>query len=455
METKAIRGKVEVVVFPYPIQGHINPMLQFSKQLASRGLKVTFVTTSSFSSKFVDFQSYSITIETISDGNEGTATTSNVDSHIARFEASVPQNLTQLIEKKIRSGHNNVRCLIYDSSIPWALDIAKKFGIYGASFFTQTCLVSLIYYQVYHGILSVPVEGPITCFPGMPLLEDGDLPSFVRVVGVYPSLEKIVLDQFLNYGDADWRFFNTFDALESKVASWMSRQWPVTMVGPCIPSIYLDKSLPEDKDYGISLFEPQTHICLQWLDARETNSVVYISMGSIVSLGEKQMEEIAKGLAKTNKYFLWVVRASEENKPPLNFKQTMSRKGLIVKWCPQLEVLSHHAIGCFVTHCGWNSIVEAISIGVPIVAFPQWTDQPTNAKCIIDFWKIGVRVKINDKGVLTSHEIELCIMEVMEGERAKEFKSNATKWKQLAQQTIKGGNSDRNMNDFVTKLLQC
>lgn len=453
-ESKAIRGgEAHVIVFPYPIQGHINPMLQFSKQLASRGLKVTLATTSAFASKFCELQSSPITIETISDGSNEIATPENVDGYIERFDVVAPLSVSQLVEKNIGFGHN-LRCLVYDSCIPWALDIAKKYYIDGASFFTQSCLVSLIYSQVYEGSLRAPVEWPVSCFPGMPLIEVGDLPSFVRAVGLHPSLEKLVLDQFSNFRDADWRFFNTFDCLESEVVNWMASQWPVKTIGPCIPSMYLDKRLPDDKDYGLSLFQAQTDACIQWLDARDTASVVYISMGSLASLGGEQMEEIAKGLEKSNKFFLWVVRASEENKLPLDFKEKTSKKGLIVNWCPQLEVLAHHALGCFVTHCGWNSTLEAVSLGVPMVAFPQWTDQPTNAKCIVDLWRTGIRVRVDEKGFLTADELEFSIREVMEGERAKVIRSNATKWKQLCKEAMEeGGSSDRNMEEFVAKLL--
>ncbi|KAG5589098.1 hypothetical protein H5410_039612 [Solanum commersonii] len=56
-------------------------------------------------------------------------------------------------------------------------------------------------------------------------------------------------------------------------------------------------------------------------------------------------------------------------------------------------ITSVGSIGCFLTHCGWNSTLESISLGVPMVAIPQWTDQPTNAKLVKDVWEIGVRAK--------------------------------------------------------------
>ncbi|KAJ6366650.1 hypothetical protein OIU77_003101 [Salix suchowensis] len=83
-----------------------------------------------------------------------------------------------------------------------------------------------------------------------------------------------------------------------------------------------------------------------------------------------------------------------------------SGKGVIVSWSPQLDVLAHRSVGCFITHCGWNSTLEALSLGVPMVAMPHWTDQPTNAKCIADVWQVGVRVKPNEKGIVTKEEVE-------------------------------------------------
>ncbi|KAK9664972.1 hypothetical protein RND81_14G081000 [Saponaria officinalis] len=230
---------------------------------------------------------------------------------------------------------------------------------------------------------------------------------------------------------------------------------PVKTIGPCIPSKYLDNLIPDDTDYGLSLFEPETNVCTQWLDARDNGSVVYLSMGSMASPEPEQIEEIARALEKCNYFFLWVVRATEENKLPPNFREQTSEKGLIVNWCPQLEVLAHRAISCFVTHCGWNSTLEAISLGVPMVGFPQWSDQFTNAKCIKDFWRVGDRVKTNEDGFATRDEIELCISHVMEGEFGKEIRDNANKLKQLAKSTmLEGGTSARNVEEFVTKL-QC
>ena len=110
----------------------------------------------------------------------------------------------------------------------------------------------------------------------------------------------------------------------------------------------------------------------------------------MVPLTEEQTEELACGLTDSGITFLCVVRESEEAKLPNDFPRK-TQKSLVISWCQQLKVLSHEAIGCFVTHCGWNSTLETLSLGVPMVLMPLWSDQRSNAKIIKDVWKIGVR----------------------------------------------------------------
>lgn len=169
------------------------------------------------------------------------------------------------------------------------------------------------------------------------------------------------------------------------------------------------------------------------------------------------MEELALGLKNANFYFLWAVSSSEKAKLPLNFLENNSNgqnKGLVVKWSPQLEVLSNKAVGCFLTHCGWNSTLEALSLGVPMVAMPQWTDQNTNAKLIQDLWKVGVKVHVDDHdGIAKRDEIEFSIRNVMGRKKGREMKMNAEKWRNVAIEAIKEcGTSRTNIDHFVSKL---
>ncbi|KAI8014558.1 UDP-glycosyltransferase 74E2 [Camellia lanceoleosa] len=150
-----------------------------------------------------------------------------------------------------------------------------------------------------------------------------------------------------------------------------------------------------------------------------------------------------------------VVRATEQPKLPKNYMAETVLNGLVVSWCPQLDVLAHRAIGCFVTHSGWNSTLEALSLGVPMVAMPQWTDQTTNAKYVMDVWGMGVRAPCDERGMVRREEVEGCVREVMEGERGKENRRNAMKWGELAIEAVdEGGSSDKNIDEFVAKLVK-
>ncbi|XP_050257025.1 mogroside IE synthase-like [Quercus robur] len=448
-----MQRKIHILVIPYPLQGHINPMLQLSKRLASKGPRVTFIATSRISKSIQAHESTSINFETISDGSEEVQDLETIDEKLKRFKSKVSQDLPKLIEKH-NSSKYPPKFLVYDSILPWALNVARQSGLDGAPFFTQSCVVNAIYYHAHQGTLQMPLEeGSSISLPSIPSLGINDMPSIFRDMESYPGELNVMVNQFSNFQEANWLLCNTFDELEDEVINWMTSRWHFKTIGPAIPSIYLDKRLEDDKEYGLNLFKPSMDTCMKWLETKKIGSVVYISFGSMAALGEEQMVEITSGLKNSNCYFLWVVRESECKKLPSNFLQEIVEKGLVVSWCPQLEVLAHKAIGCFMTHCGWNSTLEALSLGVPMIAMPQWMDQTTNAKYIMDVWKVGVRIKVDEKGIVTKEEIELCIREVIGGDRGKEMKRNLMKWMELAKEAVdKDGSSDKNIDEFVAKI---
>ncbi|XP_065860815.1 UDP-glycosyltransferase 74F2-like [Euphorbia lathyris] len=450
---KASSYTAHALLLPYPGQGHINPMLHFARRLISKGIKTTLLT-SIFISNSMNFPSSigSLNLDVISDGG-GFAESSGVDDYLSRVKVEGSRTLGELIEK-YRSSGNPIDCVIYEPFLPWALDVAKDYGLFAAAFFTQPCAVDFIYYHIHNNLLNLPVlETPVT-IPGLPLLELRDMPSFVIAPGVYPAYFEMLLNQFSNTEKADFILINTFYKLENEAVDEMSKVCRVLTIGPTIPSIYLDKRIQNDDDYGLDLFAVDAENYMKWISTKPQGSVVYIAFGSMVNPSEKQMEELAYGLKNTNFYFLWVVRDSELQKLPSEFLNNLGEKGLLVNWCPQVKVLENKATGCFLSHCGWNSTIEALSLGVPMVCMPQWTDQPPNAKLVEDVWKVGVRVNVNEDGIVMRHEIEGCVREVMEGDRGKEMKLNAKKWRELAIEAVsEGGTSDKDIEEFASKLI--
>ncbi|XP_065860816.1 UDP-glycosyltransferase 74E1-like [Euphorbia lathyris] len=439
-------SKGHVLLIPYPAQGHINPMLHFCRRLASKSkskaLKITFLV---LHPKPLpeNLAGGSITVTTVCGSIDNSL---SVPDHFTIFKSIMLPKLSEMIEK------NDISYVVYDSFIPWVLDRAKELGVSGAPLFTQSCAVGNIYCNVYEERLDIH-ESNIVLLPGLPTLLNCELPSFLSDSKDYSALGSVI-EQFSNLDQADCVFYNTFYSLENEIVNWMASKWAIKPIGPTIPSMFMDKRLEDDKDYGLSLFKPNSKSCMEWLDTKEESSVIYISFGSLAVLEEHQMSQLALGLKGCNRCFLWVVRESEETKLPQNFKEETQGKGLVVHWSPQLEVLAHKSVGCFVTHCGWNSTLEALSLGVPMVGMPQWTDQPTNAKFVSDVWGVGVRVKKDEHGIVTKDEIERCISEVMEGESGDKMRRNCEKWMKIAKMAVdEGGSSDRNIQEFVEKLV--
>ncbi|CAL5362086.1 unnamed protein product [Camellia sinensis] len=456
MENKMEKTKQipHVIVLTYPAQGHINPLLQFAKRLASKDLKATLATTHY---TVPSIHTKAISIEPISDGYDqsGYNQAPNLPTYLDSFKTVGSKTLSDLIFK-YKDSDSPVTCLVYDSLLPWGLEVAKKHGIYGAAFLTNSASVCSMYWQIEKGVLSLPVgDGMVPLvLPGLIPLGFCDMPSFLaQPVGSHSAYLEAILDKFSCLELNDWVFVNSFEELESELANALLGHWPVEMVGPMVPSMFLDQQIDGDTNYGASLWNPIGDQCLAWLDTKPPKSVVYVSFGSMAQISAEQVEEIAWALKGVNKPFLWVLKEPEHEKLPTEFSNSTNQMGLVITWSNQLDVLAHRAVGCFVTHCGWNSTLEGLSLGVPMVAVPQWSDQPMNAKYVEEVWKVAVRAS-KDGGVARREELEVCIREVMVGERSEEIRRNVSMWRELAKRAVsRGGSSDQNVNKFVQVLL--
>jgi len=195
--------------------------------------------------------------------------------------------------------------------------------------------------------------------------------------------------------------------------------------------------------------------CLDWLDTKTQNSVIYINFGSITVLSVKQLVEFAWGLAGSGKEFLWVIRpdlvAGEEAMVPPDFLMETKDRSMLASWCPQEKVLSHPAIGGFLTHCGWNSILESLSCGVPMVCWPFFADQQMNCKFCCDEWGVGVEIG----GDVKREEVETVVRELMDREKGKKMREKAVEWRRLANEATehKHGSSVVNFETVVRKVL--
>ncbi|KAH9618413.1 hypothetical protein KSS87_000500 [Heliosperma pusillum] len=454
--------EIHIIVFPYHGQGHMNTMLQFAKRLAWKKVKVTIATTLSttnkMKSKVDNSWGSSITLDSIYDDTDEDQI--RFMDRMARFEAAAASNLAKLLVGKKLSSDN--KCLlVYDGNLPWALDIAHENGVRGAAFFPQSCATVATYYSLYMETQGKEVPPLPESFPSLELIQRnvpnvGGLKFPDAVVAKngkeYSPFVLFVLRQCTNLDKADMLLFNQFDKLvePGEVLQWMSKTFNVKTIGPTLPSSYLDKRIKDDVDYGFHAFNLDNNTCLNWLNNKPAQSVVFIAFGSSVHYSVEQMTEIALALKQQPNNFLWAVRDTEQKKLPANFIEETSDKGLLVSWVPQLDVLIHDSIACFVTHCGYNSITEALSFGVPMLSVPQFLDQPVDAHFVDQVWGAGITVKRNEDGLVTQDEIVRCLQEIISGPRAEEIRENVGRWKVLAKEALdEGGSSDKHFDEII------
>ncbi|KAI4296383.1 hypothetical protein L6164_036346 [Bauhinia variegata] len=171
-------------------------------------------------------------------------------------------------------------------------------------------------------------------------------------------------------------------------------------------------------------------------------------------MSAEQLVEFAWGLANTKKPFLWVLRADVVRGGSMilssEFANEIKDRGLIVSWCSQEQVLNHPSIGGFLTHCGWNSTIESVCAGVPVVCWPFFAEQQTNCRYACTEWGIGMEVD----PVVKREEVKKLVNELMEGEKGKKMKQKAMDWKKKAEEaTSPDGSSYKNLDKLINEVM--
>ncbi|KAG7022480.1 Gallate 1-beta-glucosyltransferase, partial [Cucurbita argyrosperma subsp. argyrosperma] len=454
----------------YPGQGHINPTLRLAKKLAAEGLLVTISTAVHFGKTLQKAGSIGagdcptpvgngfIRFEFFEDGlQELNPKDVNLERVVNQIELFGRPSLTGLIKNQTAE-NRSVSCLIVNPFLPWTCEVAKVLEIPCAILWVQSCAVFSIYYHCYHKSVPFPseLEPKIDVhLPILPLLKNDEIPSFLHPNNIYGVLGKVLLSQFSKLSIPFCILMDTFDELEKDIINYMSNITPLKPIGP----LFLNPQNVETEVSGDCL---KAEDCMEWLNSKPPQSVVYVSFGSIVHLKQDQINELAYGLCNSGFSFLWVMKPPDDvyglkgHVLPEGVMEKAGERGKVVQWSSQDRVLSHESVGCFMTHCGWNSSVEAIGTGVPVVAFPQWGDQVTNAKFLVEDYGVGVRLSRGAEAneLISRDEIVRCISEVMTGDSSGgEFRRNALKLKQAAAAAVvDGGSSHHNIQEFVDEI---
>ncbi|KAJ0525748.1 putative UDP-glucuronosyl/UDP-glucosyltransferase, UDP-glycosyltransferase family [Helianthus annuus] len=348
---------------------------------------------------------------------------------------------------------SNITAFVIDPFCMPVIPVAANFNLPVYYFFASgaCCLAQFLYMPTLDKTTTESFKDMHTLIhsPGLPPIPSSDMigplldrttihySAFVATCDLFPKSAGIII--------------NTFESLEPKAIKAINE-------GVCVPDgptppIYCVGPLVASGGDGL-------HECLNWLDLQPSGSVVYLCFGSLGLFSSEQLKEIATGLEMSGVRFLWVVRSPPSNKEedrflplpdpdldvllPEGFLQRTRDRGLVVKkWAPQVAVLNHKSVGGFVTHCGWNSVLEAICAGVPMVGWPLYAEQRFNRVVLRDEMKLVLPMDESEGGLVTAMEVEKRVRELMDGEEGKVVREVAKARKEEAAMAVSDGGSSR------------
>nr|XP_048321053.1 UDP-glycosyltransferase 86A1-like [Ziziphus jujuba var. spinosa] len=472
MEMETTHPKPHAIMIPLCFQGHITPTVHLAIKLASNGFTITFINTESIHHQIIKSRpqdddnddqdifagarksGLDIRYKTVTDGFP---LSFNRMHNLKQFCEGLfhvfPAHVDELVGN-IVGDDPSVTCLIADALHPWPSTIAKNYNLVHISFTTEPALVFTLYYHVDLLIRNGHVashdnrEDTIDYIPGVQAIQQKDLMSHLQQTDISTAVHRLIFKAFEGVKKADYILCNTVEELEPHAISAIREKQPIYAIGPLFSSIGQNGSI-----VATSLRSKSD--CSQWLDTKPHGSVLYASFETLALLNEHDVEEIAQGLLLSKVSFVWALRPdivsfSESYVLPDGFEDEIKDRGLIIPWCNQIEVISHPAVGGFLTHCGWNSILESIWYGVPILCFPIVSDQPTNRKIVVDDWKVGLN--LCDKNPLTRLEVRQK-NRLMSGKSAEELRVEMKKVRDVVEKAVdRDGLSEKSVCEFIFQV---
>ncbi|RLM94001.1 hypothetical protein C2845_PM08G03820 [Panicum miliaceum] len=472
------------LLVPLVAQGHIIPMVDLACLLAGRGARATVVTTpvntarnravvESARRAGLDVELAEIAFPGprlgLPEGME------NIDmvverEHFMPFFESV-WKMDAPLEEYVRSLPRLPDCLVADSCNPWAAGVCACHGIPRLVLHCPSAYYILATRNLSkHGVYDRVADD----------LETFEVPDFpVRAVGSkatfrgffqWPQLENFQRDVVEAEATADGLLINTFRDIEGVfvdcyAAALGRKTWAI---GPtCVSGLDADamagRGNHADVDAG--------HI-VSWLDARPPSSVLYISFGSIAHLPAKQLIELGRSLEASGRPFVWAVKEAKSNADVRawlaeGLEERVRDRGLLVRgWAPQVTILSHPAVGGFLTHCGWNAALEAIAHGVPVLTWPNFADQFSSERLLVDVLDVGVRSGVTvpamnlppeaDGVQVSSAGVEKAVAELMdEGPEGAARRARAKEMAAKAKAALEeGGSSYADLTDMIRHVAE-
>ncbi|XP_042476970.1 UDP-glycosyltransferase 73C12-like [Macadamia integrifolia] len=475
---------IHFILIPLMAQGHMIPMTDIARLLAQRGVTITIVTTPLNAFRFKPV---------IDRAAESGLRIRLLQLRFPSKEAGLPEGcenidhlpsrelfknffnacsmLQPALEQSLQEMDPHPSCIISDMGHPWTSHSALKFGIprfffNGMSSFSLLCNQNLLLHKPHQSVKS---DSEPFLIPGMPhRIELTKAQLIPNVFDDQPLLQE--LREQIREGErtSDGVVINSFYELESSYVDGYQKLMgkKAWCVGPV--SLY-NKEASDKADRGNKAAIDEEK-CLKWLDSREVASVVYLCFGSLCPLAPSQLIEIGLALDRSNQPFIWVIKQVSQELERLlleeGFEERTKGRGLLIRgWAPQVLILSHRAVGGFITHCGWNSTLEGVTAGVPMITWPMFADQFYNEKLIVQILGIGIRVGVDvpcnmgegeKLGVYVKRqEVENAIRMLMDGgEEGELVRKKAREIGEIANRAVEeGGSSHLNIRLFIQDIM--
>lgn len=357
--------------------------------------------------------------------------------------------------------------IISDLNFPWTAEIARNCGI-PRLVFHGTCCFSLCLSSCasqYKPQATVSSDTEPFLVPGLPhpvYITMSQMPDrFFANLGLHEFFEKFIVAERDTYGVVS----NTFYEIEPEYVKHYEKLvgkkvWPV---GPV--SLFNTKAVDiAERGNRASIDKDQV---LTWLDLKKPNSVLYVCFGSLCNFSKSQLLEIGLGLESSKASFIWVIRDSYgDGFLPEGFEERVRDRAFVIKgWAPQVLILNHSAVGGFMTHCGWNSVLESVTAGVPLITWPLFAEQFYNENFVLNRLGIGSGIGVKtglawgeeeNIGVLVDRDrVEEVVTRLMgESEAVQGMRNRVSELSKLAMAAMsKGGSSYVNMGLLIEDLL--
>ncbi|CAI8615534.1 unnamed protein product [Vicia faba] len=426
-----------VLMLPSPGMGHLIPMIEFAKRIPlHQSLHITFVVPNAgppSKAQTTVLQSLPNSIShtflppvTFTDLPPNTKTETLISLTVLLSLPSLRQTIHSL------SVSHTITTLLVDHFGTDAFDVADEFNLPKYIFYPSTAM-------------------SLSLFLYLPRLDQED-----RKNDAY----RTVLRNAKRHSEADGIIENSFLELEPGPIKELQKGEPVLYpVGPLV-----------NREVEVAQTGPNGSECLKWLDDQPDKSVLFVSFGSRGTLSSNQTIELALGLERSEQRFLWVVRSpydkvvnasyftAESESDPFDFlpngflERTKGRGFVTSSWAPQPQVLAHGSTGGFLTHCGWNSVLESVVNGMPLVVWPLYAEQRMNAVILTEGVKVGLRPNVGESGLIERQEIASVVKCLMEGEEGKKLRCKMKDLKEAAAKTLgENGTSTNTISKLALK----